>query len=289
MILEWLAWSAATLLGLGLMGVVLWNIAYGLTPENDLTLVEGEPSDVDLSERQVRFTVAGHRIEYSRDGRPPVAVVGAALSGRPVRAWVSTRRENLLRRDGPLPLYKLSVGDRAVLSYAEAAEAKSRVPPALPICSGLALLFGVGGLVQCFRDRRRSADVEAMSARVALPNDEAPAPAVESIQLPTSGGRCDPSEEVDLRNLPGPEHPLRQLESAGRATRRRGALWFLGSLLGTVLSYATVEPWGGLAVAGAVAALYGVVKYLDGRTTEREAKRLLSGGRWLEYRRRWRG
>jgi hypothetical protein len=127
---RWLLSVAALLLGTAFLGLYAFERLHGTTPENELTLVEGVPEDVALTEQAIRgrrparflkFTVGGYRTEYSEYRPRFEGVAEAVQSGRPLRVWVSTRRETLFPRAGWVPLYKMSVDEHNVLAYADVA------------------------------------------------------------------------------------------------------------------------------------------------------------------------
>jgi hypothetical protein len=65
---------AVQLLGGGFLGIYVFDRLYGTTPENELTLAEGVPTEVKKTQITgrvttyfLKFTVAGYRTEYASD------------------------------------------------------------------------------------------------------------------------------------------------------------------------------------------------------------------------------
>jgi hypothetical protein len=146
------------LVGVGSLGTYVFILLYGVTPENQLTIVEGFPTDVKLSRyrrhQHVTFTVDGIRTEYSSE-RPHYEDLMRALESRePVRAWVSTKRETLFERDGWVPLYKMGHRGRLIIRYQDVVAYHEEGSMSVLIV-GIAIVgLGVMGLFLYFRARR---------------------------------------------------------------------------------------------------------------------------------------
>jgi hypothetical protein len=158
---EWLLCLAAFLAGAGLLGLHLAGRTRRTTPENELVSVEDVATNgheyAVRGRHYLRFTVAGYLIEY--DGAAPKyqEVCSAVHSGRPIRVWVSKKNEAPIPIGGQVTLYQLRVGNRPVLTYAEANANRARTANAVPIVGGV--LMGLGALVaySCFCSQRRYA------------------------------------------------------------------------------------------------------------------------------------
>jgi hypothetical protein len=162
--LEWLVCGAGMLLGVGILGIYASGRLAGSTPENQLTRAEGVPSDVKLTQLSGRygaktsiltFTIAGYRTEYASDQPGYQAVFSAIKSAKPLCVWVSTRQETLFPRQGLSPLYKLSVGNEPVLTFAEVSAHHSKGARALPIIGSALLGLGSLCVFMCFHIQRQ--------------------------------------------------------------------------------------------------------------------------------------
>jgi len=146
--LEWLFSFGIVLFGLLILGC---QFLPGTTPENELTFVEGVPSNVmvtkvsSLTKGQrsiVECTLAPYHFEWA-SGDPHYDEIYSVLANRgPIQAWVSTKRERaVLNLDSArVRLYKLRAGGRQILSYSEAAG--SYDSNALLIVGGAIALLG---------------------------------------------------------------------------------------------------------------------------------------------------
>jgi hypothetical protein len=158
----WLFCSVLLLIGLLGLGISVFSSFYGTTPEEDLTLVEGLPGDISLSEVTGRyghkhdtlhFTIGGYRTEYGSDA-PKFQDVLAVVDGKnPIQAWVSTKRETVFARDDWVPLYKLSEDGKPVLTYSDVVTHSSDSLDSAFVVSAVILAIGAGGLFFCYRRR----------------------------------------------------------------------------------------------------------------------------------------
>jgi hypothetical protein len=163
-IVDWSVCFIPILLGLGLLYAYAFNRLAGSTPEQDLTLAEGVPVSVELSRLPQRygnsvqlleFSIDSFRMEYGSDAPKFREVVSAVTSGKPVRVWVSTKQETLVSRPGFVPLYKLSVGEKPILTYRDV-KTHSKTGSRAVLIGGCAVLaIGVIVLVMCIRNYRR--------------------------------------------------------------------------------------------------------------------------------------
>ena len=163
---EWLLCSGILAVGIGLTGIFAFASIYGTTPEEELTEVEGVPTDIRVTSDSGRsgntayflnFTVAGHRTEYASTSPNYEKVLAAVKSGDQVHVWVSTKQETLFPRKGWVPLYKMSVGAKPILSYSEIVEHKVDGSVALLLIGCLVVGVGPSGILFCFLYYRRYA------------------------------------------------------------------------------------------------------------------------------------
>jgi hypothetical protein len=174
---HWLFCVGILLLGGGILGLYVFNRLSGTTPDNELTFAEGVAEDVILSQGAGRagstfylhFSVGPYRTVYTSDQPKYWEVESAVQSRKPIRVWVSMRQETLFPRQGWVPLYKLSVGDRPVLTYSEAVAQKAGRSGALLLGGVVLSAIGAWGVYVCIRNLRRysaavSAGVEAGSS-----------------------------------------------------------------------------------------------------------------------------
>jgi hypothetical protein len=158
--LAWVFVVAVFLIGLAAVGAYFWTSAHGTTPESELTLAEGLPQDVRMAGNArlgytLQFTVGGYRTEYGDNAPQFKEVVAAVESGRPVRIWVSTRRETLIPRQGWVPLYQLVVDDQRVLSYDDAVGHTQDMGRSMLIVGGVVAAIGLMGIGLNVRNHRR--------------------------------------------------------------------------------------------------------------------------------------
>src|SRR5262245_62079587 len=122
-ILEWVFSALALVGGIAFASVYLFGMRHGTTPEAELTLVVGPACDVGMTEdrstRYLKFSVGAYQTEYASDQPRFDDVLSAVQSGAPLRMWVSTKQETVFARQGWVPLYKVFVAERAILSYHE--------------------------------------------------------------------------------------------------------------------------------------------------------------------------
>jgi hypothetical protein len=164
--LDWLFCVGILLLGGGFLGIYVFSRLYGTTPENELTLAEGQPTNIELSQLTgsygartdyLKFAVAQYRTEYASDQPKYQEVLSAVQSGEPIQVWVSTKQETVFPRQGWVPLYKLSFEGRAILTYSEVVADKSQGSRAVLIGGSVVLAIGTWGVYLCIRNRRRYA------------------------------------------------------------------------------------------------------------------------------------
>lgn len=169
--ISWLFCSGILLLGLLGISLGVFGTLYGTTPEDELTLAEGVPDDVSVSyvtgryghrHYTLRFTVGGYRTEYGSASPHYEDVLAAVGSGDSIQVGVSTKRETVFARQGWVPLYKLSVAGRPVLSYSEVVGDSSNSSTNVLLGSGFLLWVGMVGLFFC---KRGSRQVSAASDR----------------------------------------------------------------------------------------------------------------------------
>src|SRR5262249_2010291 len=149
---DWLVCTAILLVGLFLAGLYIHIRLQGMTTEDELTLVEGIPGDVTITEQPqgvpsgVEFDLAGYSAQYSSDGPRFEEGLATVQSGQPLRMWVSTRQEAIVRHEGRVPLYKLTVGNRVVLTYDEVIAHEWEGPKAVLIVGVAISVVGIWGV-----------------------------------------------------------------------------------------------------------------------------------------------
>jgi hypothetical protein len=155
---------AFLLLAAVLAAIFAYSRLYGTTPEEELTLVEGLPSNIQHSAVSTRgptthylkFTIGSFATEYSSTRPHYQDVFGAVDSGEPIRVWVSTKRETVFERDGWVPLYKMEHRGRMILDYeTTVAHQKEEGDAASFVCPGVAAALGVFSLLLYVRSRLR--------------------------------------------------------------------------------------------------------------------------------------
>ena len=162
--LVWLIYLGFVLSGVALFGLFVFVHFYGTTPEEELTLVEGIPHDVsgtrlNLGRRHstdvLHFSVGDHRTEYGSKDPKFEEVLEAVTRGEPIQIWVSTKQETVFPRAGWVPLYKMSVQSRPVLTYSESVDPDTATPVGGMLCGGFVLALGLWGATMWYRARRR--------------------------------------------------------------------------------------------------------------------------------------
>jgi hypothetical protein len=156
---EWLFCLAVLFVGLFFLFVYEFNRQHGTTAEDDLTLAEGVADPVLLPQsgktQSLLFTVAGLNTDYASDRPHFAAVLAAVQSGKPIRIWISTRQETLVPRSKNwATLYKLSVGDRPVLRYAEVVEHQQKGATAALIVGCAIVGISIFGMLAGIRKNR---------------------------------------------------------------------------------------------------------------------------------------
>lgn len=161
-------WGCSVLLllaGLGVFALFLFSPRSGVTPEKELTSVEGVPTNVRVTPHKgnrghtwycVECTVGGQTFQWLSSDPNYEAVRAAVQSGRPVRAWVSPKQAAL---SGTVPLYKFGQDDTIILDYATVAAKRRQGEGSGLICGGVVLLLGILGILlsafQTYRSRAR--------------------------------------------------------------------------------------------------------------------------------------
>jgi hypothetical protein len=163
-VIKWLFCIGLLLVGLSSLSILIFARVYGTTTEADLTLVEGIPDKIEMSfvPRRygartdiLKFSVAGYRTEYSSDSPKYQRVLNAVQSGKVLRIWVSTKRETIFRRQGWVPLYKMSIGDEPLLNYGDVIAHNAEGERAALIVGSVVLGLGIMGIWLCVRKTRR--------------------------------------------------------------------------------------------------------------------------------------
>ena len=153
-------------LGFLLFGVgIFWlSVFSSKTPENELTLAEGVPSEVSVTHLNLgrkhstdvlHFSVGGYRTEYGSKSPKFQEVLEAVRREDPIQIWVSTKQETLFARSGWVPLYKMSVQGKLVLTYSDVMEKDSEGSLSSWICGGFILALGLYAGFLWYRARRR--------------------------------------------------------------------------------------------------------------------------------------
>lgn len=170
-LISWVFCSALFLFGIFCLCMSFWD---GTTLEDELSFAEGVPTDVTLTlvkgryghkHYTLKFSVADYRTEFGSDSPKYEEVLSAVTSKVPVEIGVSTRQETLFPRAGWVPLYKMSVNGKPILTYSDVIDNKAeRGRGALPVA--LFLLGASGwGLLGCFRNQRRYLAAKAYSTQ----------------------------------------------------------------------------------------------------------------------------
>jgi hypothetical protein len=143
--LEWVfCWGVF----LGGVALIVFCFIYPIrTPENELTIVDGKPSDATLTtvtsrgakHYTIKFSVDGYKTEYGSSQIKYDEVLAAVRAGQPLRIWVSTKQETLFPRAGWVPLYGLQIGDIVVLTYQEVVASEEEKGIIIFICPGVVL------------------------------------------------------------------------------------------------------------------------------------------------------
>jgi hypothetical protein len=163
--LKWLFHITIMLVGAVFLGLFLFHHFFGTTPEDELTLAEGVPSDVERSQSTGRgghttyfvyFTVGEYRTEYGSNDPKYHDVSAAVASGYPIQIWVSTRQETLFRLTNLVPLYKVQYGNRPILTYSEVVANRSDKSWPVLIVGAALFIIGSWEVYLCFRSRRRN-------------------------------------------------------------------------------------------------------------------------------------
>jgi hypothetical protein len=157
---EWVVCIAILMAGLGILGVYVFASAHGTTPENELTEIEGEPSNVQMSEvfgrygsrtEFLKFTVAGYQTEYGSNRPHYQEVLNAVQGDEALHIWVSTKQETLFPRQGWVPLYKMRVGDKVILTYNDTVSHEKGGAFAALVVGCVVSAAGAAGVYQCYR------------------------------------------------------------------------------------------------------------------------------------------
>ena len=122
-----IVWWAISILMLvfGLLGFVAVTVNYFRIPaESELTIVEGEPKDVETPEGGkvefvVRFTVDGYRIEHPKQHGSYARVAHRAKLSKSVRVGIASLTGGTPKRGEIATLYTMTAGNETVLSYEE--------------------------------------------------------------------------------------------------------------------------------------------------------------------------
>jgi hypothetical protein len=164
-IFTWAFCIGVLLFGVGALCLYVHIRTIGIAPESQLTLVEGVPSDAQLSTFHgrygaktdtLRFKVGGYLAVYSSDDPKFNDVLEVVKARDRVRAWVSTRRETLLPREGWVPLYKLSRGDEEILTYSDVVDHEMKQSQAALIVGGFTFGVGAWAVFGCYRQRQKA-------------------------------------------------------------------------------------------------------------------------------------
>lgn len=163
-LIEWLFCLGLFFAGIGIGSLLVFVHYHGTTPEEELTLVEGVPTDVELTRQTgqrgdtayfLTFKVGEYFTEYSSLDPRFDDVLSAVRADVPLRVWVSTKQETVFPRRGRVPLYKLSTADKMVLTYPEVVGRKANRTGSILILGGTILSLGAWGTYRCFRLHRR--------------------------------------------------------------------------------------------------------------------------------------
>lgn len=153
--------SIGTLLFLTLGALSLaWYFFSGpdLVSENELTLVEGTPSNVKVWARRKRagsiecmkFSVGGYETYISEYHPKYEAVRSAVQGGGPLKVWLETKQKYT---DNERPLYKLMAGSRMIVTHDDTAQEKSQGHHSrLVVGIALMVMSGVYFSICCVRE-----------------------------------------------------------------------------------------------------------------------------------------
>lgn len=156
-ILNWGCSVLVLLAGIGIFALFLLSPRSGATPEEQLTYVEGVPTKIEVTPHTnprggqwycLECTVGGQTFQWLSDDPAYEAILKAAQSGRPVRAWVSPKQAST---GGIVPLYKFSQGETIILDYAVGTAWHNKGQGPALVGGTIALLLGIYGIVYCVR------------------------------------------------------------------------------------------------------------------------------------------
>jgi hypothetical protein len=140
---------------------------FATTPEDELTIVDGVPTDVEYSTLQVtrrsrlthhvKFTIDGARIQYDSSRPHYEELIQALQSQEPIKAWIATERTSPFNLDQVrlMHLYKMEHRGQMILNYQEIVSLDEEESMALLICGTAITGGGVLALFSYYRARRK--------------------------------------------------------------------------------------------------------------------------------------
>jgi hypothetical protein len=147
--------------GCAALGMWEFNRRHGTSAEGDLTVAQGVAYDAREVRPQVgdrtrlcvvEFSIDGHATEYASDRPGYDEVLAAVAGGKPMRVWVSTRRETLFEPER-LQLYQLDLGRRRIVSYAQTVARHEKGSKAALIVGTAAACIGGWGMAEAMRGK----------------------------------------------------------------------------------------------------------------------------------------
>jgi hypothetical protein len=140
----WTLFRPAFYIILGL-GLVIFTLTSHVAPESKLKLLEGIPEKVEVTKssrhNKVAFHLGDMRTDYADDDPNYSQVLESVSAKQPVKVWVEAEGY----KDSYGRFYKMSVGDKPIVTYADTAES-SKKSNTFSLWIGVALIF-IGGFL----------------------------------------------------------------------------------------------------------------------------------------------
>ncbi len=121
----WSLIRAAICLILG-VALVIVSLTDRLVPESKLKMFEGVPKQVRVYKasrhNKIEFYLGDLRTDYTDENPQYLQVIESVKSSQPIKVWVDADSF----KDSYGRLYKMSVGDKPVITYAETVDANKK-------------------------------------------------------------------------------------------------------------------------------------------------------------------
>lgn len=105
------------------LAMVIVSLTHRPAPESKLKLLEGIPEHVEVNKssrhNKVHFNLGDTRTDYADDDPNYSQVLESISAKQPVKVWVDTQNS----KDNYGHFYKMSVGDKPIVTYSETVEA----------------------------------------------------------------------------------------------------------------------------------------------------------------------